>query len=197
VLDGNERNEKPVTRPISLTTARFRLVSLWLSQVARFLADYCLRIFVVLYLAAQGSAERDAAWHLAAALFMMPSVFLVPIYGASANSLPKRGSLIGSAAYCFAVVLVLGFLGEGWLICLGLVALGSALCTPTRYALLPPAAEDAAVPLGRVVAFIETGAAPAIVGGMSLGGALMPVDWLELSTSVGMRVTGKSGQMAE
>src|SRR5262249_17216344 len=46
-------------------TARLRLASLWLSQVARVMADNCLRVFVLLSLA---NAERAAAWYLVVAL---------------------------------------------------------------------------------------------------------------------------------
>ena len=39
-------------------SARFRLASLWLSQVARVAADYCLRAFVVLELARAAHEEN-------------------------------------------------------------------------------------------------------------------------------------------
>ncbi|MFN4259325.1 MAG: hypothetical protein ACK4RK_08495, partial [Gemmataceae bacterium] len=71
-----------------MLAARFRLVSLWLSQVGRNMADHCLRIFVVLAAAEMGAAQRDSAWHLVVALFVLPAIFLAPINGALSNSLP-------------------------------------------------------------------------------------------------------------
>src|SRR5215468_9126321 len=89
---------------LSVRGARVRLASLWLAQVARLMADYGLRLFVVLELAAAGPPLRDAAWHLATAVAMLPSVFLVPVCGALGNSLPKRAALVGAAAACLVVV---------------------------------------------------------------------------------------------
>ena len=72
------------------TICRARLVSLWLSQVARIVADNALRVFVLLWIAEAGRAQRDYAWHLVAALLMLPAVLLAPCNGAICNSLPKR-----------------------------------------------------------------------------------------------------------
>jgi hypothetical protein len=124
---------------------------LWDVVAWAFLAIYCLRVYVVLLLAEEGATHRDTYWHLVAALFMLPSVILMPLYGAIGNCLPKRAVLVGSAAYCSAVVALFAWIGQGWLTCVGCVALGSALYTPTRHALLPAAALDARLPLPRVV----------------------------------------------
>jgi 1-acyl-sn-glycerol-3-phosphate acyltransferase len=163
-----------------VTAARIRLGALWLSQAARVLGDWCLRVFVVLDLAQAGTAQRDAAWHLVTALFLLPSVFLVPIYGALGNSLPKRRVLVASAAYCLVVVVFFSLWDGPWLACAGLLAMGSALYIPTRWAMLPAAARDANLPLNRVVGWVETGAVFAIVGGMVLGGALTGTSWAEV-----------------
>src|SRR5438128_268602 len=100
-------------------SARARLACLWLSQVARIMADNCLRVFVVLEMARWRTAERDAAWHLVSALLVLPAVFLSPINGALSNSLPKRWVLAGSALYCLSVVLGFGLNGGPWLVCWG------------------------------------------------------------------------------
>src|SRR3954453_18236079 len=86
--------------------ARGRLACLWLSQVARILADNCLRVFVVLETARATTGSRDSAWHLVSVLLALPAIVLAPLYGAVSNSLPKRRVLIGAAAYCLAVVAI-------------------------------------------------------------------------------------------
>lgn len=153
-------------------SGHYRLASLWLSQVSRIMADNCLRVFVVLELAGIGAAERNAAWHLVSALLVLPAVFFSPFNGALSNSLPKRWVLVGSAAYCFSLVLGFGLYGGPWLACWGLVAVGAAIYSPARYALLPAAAEETQVPLTRVNGWIEMGAVSAIVIGLGLGGYL-------------------------
>jgi hypothetical protein len=62
------------------------LASLWLSQVARLLADNCLRIFVLLELAQAGGEQQGASWHLVMALFVTPAILFAPINGAVSNS---------------------------------------------------------------------------------------------------------------
>jgi MFS family permease len=156
---------------------RWRLAALSLSVAARFLADYALRVFVVLRFAAGGAIHREAAWHLASALYMLPAVVLVPLVGALGNSFPKRRVMVGSAGYCLAVVCVFAAHRDGWLACLGLAAIGSALYTPVRFALLPAAATDCELPLPRVIGIVETVAALAIVGGTVLGGLLYAIPW--------------------
>src|SRR5439155_12441551 len=104
--------------------ARLRLACLWLSQTARVMADNCLRIFVLLTLA---RTEEAAAWHLVTAVLMLPAVVLSPVNGAISNSLPKRWVLLGSASYCFAVVLLFAGVQDYWLGCWALVAVGNAV----------------------------------------------------------------------
>ena len=76
-----------------------------------------------------------------------------------------RSLLVALAGRAFAAM-------QGhWMICLGLVALGSAIYSPARYAMLPAVAEDTRIPLPRVNGWIEMGGAAAIVGGVALGWA--------------------------
>lgn len=164
--------------------ARLRLAALWLSQVARIMADNCLRIFVVFELGAKSQADRESAWYLVASLFVIPSVFLAPVNGAISNSLPKRKVLIGAAAFCSAVISITSILNGPWLWALALVAMGQALYSPTRYALLPAAAQDTDLPLTRVNGWIEMGSVSAIVAGMLLGGYLHTSSGAELGILV-------------
>jgi hypothetical protein len=159
---------------------RVRFAMLWLSQSLHFLANYGLRMLVVLHLAKIGGTERDAAWHLGSAVFMAPSIFLVPLYGALSNSLPKRWALVASAGYCAAVTLILAGVQQGWLFGLGFVALGSALYTPTRFALLPAAATDTDWPLQRLTSFIEAGCILSMVTGMVVAGKLFDRSWSDV-----------------
>jgi hypothetical protein len=153
--------------------ARARLVSLWLSQLGRIMAEQGLRAYVVLEAARGGPALRDAAWHLAVVLFVLPAVVLAPLNGALINSLPKRQVLIGAALWGLVMTALFGPPGLPWLWwCVGLGAVASALYNPTRYALLPAAAQDTGWPLSRINAWIEMGAAAAIVGGLLLGAHL-------------------------
>src|SRR4051794_11215867 len=139
--------------------ARMRLASLWLSQVARVMADNALRFFVVLDLAARSEAERGSAWYLVTALLMLPAVALAPLNGPLGNSLPKPWVLVGSAAFGLAVTAAFTAAGAGWVAGWALVAVGSAVYGPVRYALLPAGAEDGRVALTRLNGFFEAGAA--------------------------------------
>lgn len=151
--------------------ARIRLVSLWISQVSRVLADWCLRVTAFL---AWYHSERSVgdAWHVATAVFIAPFVLLAPLNGPINNSLPRRWVLIGSSVYTLLVVTAFAAGHWSWMICLGVVALGSAIYSPARYALLPAVAEDTRLPLPRVNGWIEMGGAAAIVGGVALGWAV-------------------------
>jgi 1-acyl-sn-glycerol-3-phosphate acyltransferase len=155
--------------------ARLRLASLWVSQVARILADNCLRVFIVLRAAEVSAAAGEFTWDVAAALFVLPALVLAPVNGALGNSLPKRLVLAAAAAFCLGAVGIFAVTGGPWLACLGVVALGNALYSPARYALLPAAAQDARLPLARVNAWIEMGAVSAVVAGLVLGGELHAV----------------------
>jgi len=158
-----------LARKAAVQTAAIRLASLWVSQVARVLADNCLRIFVVLELARQGGGHQEAAWHLVTAILMVPAVLLAPLNGAIGNSLPKPLVLAGSAAWCAGATVFFALLGGPWLACWALVVLGAALYSPTRYALLPAAAFDTHIPLTRINGWIEMGAVAAVIGGMVSG----------------------------
>jgi 1-acyl-sn-glycerol-3-phosphate acyltransferase len=158
-----------------LFRARFRLASLWLSQVARVLADNCLRIFVVLEIAKAGLKEQDAAWHQVTPFYYLPFILFAPVNGILGNGLPKRWVLMGSAVFCLAVTAVLGaelgMKSGPWLWCgaVGLVMIGGAIYSPARYALLPAAAHDTHLPLSRVNGLIEMGGSVAVVAGLVLG----------------------------
>ncbi len=158
--------------PTPVWIARGRLGSLWLSQALHFMGCYGLRMYVVLVLAAAGGGRRDAAWHLTSAVFMLPAVFLVPLYGALSNTWPKGKALRAASGECAVVMLLFAVLQQHWLVCLALISLGSALYTPTRYALLPAAAVDSWYPLPRVVSWIEAGAVLSMVAGMVAVGGL-------------------------
>jgi 1-acyl-sn-glycerol-3-phosphate acyltransferase len=152
--------------------ARLRLGSLWLSQAARVTADHCLRLYVILTVAEAGRGERESAWHFVVALFALPAILFAPLNGAVCNSLPKRAVLIGSATFCLLMVAVFIPSGQWTYPCLALVAVGSAVYFPTRYALFPAGAQDSHLPLNRVIGWMEMGAVGGIVGGMILGGTL-------------------------
>jgi 1-acyl-sn-glycerol-3-phosphate acyltransferase len=149
-------------------SARLRLASLWVSQVARVLADWCLRVLA--FLSWTGPASRSGdAWHVATAVFIAPFILLAPLNGCLNNGLPRRGVLVGSATFTLLVVAAFAVWGWSWMVCLGVVALGSALYSPARYAMLPAVADDTRIPLPRVNGWIEMGGAAAIVGGAALG----------------------------
>lgn len=179
-LDGDALAD-PVSR-----RARWALASLWVSQTARVVADHCLRVFAVLATAEASVALRDSAWHWAVAATALPCVALAPVNGAISNSLPKRRVLVASATFCLAAVATFALAGGPWLWSVAVVALGAAVYGPTRYALLPAAAADAAVPLPRVNALVEAGAVGAIVAGLVLGGWLYGQVWTGILCWVGM-----------
>jgi 1-acyl-sn-glycerol-3-phosphate acyltransferase len=137
---------------------------------------------------------QDAAWHQVTAFFILPFILLTPVSGALSNDLPKRWVLVGSAAYCLCVTILLGaFLGASanpWLWCAGLALLmaGHAVYSPTRYALLPAAAVDTHLPLPRVNGWIEMGGAAAIIGGLLLGVHLHNTSWEGVPAAVAVAV---------
>jgi 1-acyl-sn-glycerol-3-phosphate acyltransferase/MFS family permease len=114
------------------------------------------------------------AWHVATAVFIAPFVLLAPLNGPINNGLPRRWVMVGSSAFALLVVTAFAAAHWPWMICLGVVALGSAIYSPARYAQLPAVAEDAHLPLTRVNGWIEMGGAAAIVGGVALGWAVDP-----------------------
>lgn len=158
------------------SAARYRLACLWVSQVARVVADNCLRMFVVLLVAHAGLHTDQEAWHRVTAFFVLPFILLAPINGMLANSLPKRWVLVGSSAYCLAVTLLLRAVlpptpAYAWWWCgaLALNMIGAVVYSPTRYALLPAAAQDAGEPLPRVNGWMEMGGAAGVVLGLMVG----------------------------
>ncbi|HZT82119.1 MAG TPA: MFS transporter [Gemmataceae bacterium] len=167
-----------------MRTARWRLASLWVSQTARVLADWSLRTFVVLHLAAAGGSGRLSAWHLATAAFIAPFLLLAPFNGAVCNGLRKRLVLIGSAAFCLSVVAGFLLAGGPWLVCLGVFAVGAALYSPTRYALLPAAAADTGFSLVRINGWVEMGGSVATVAGVLVGWELQGQAWAGLPAAL-------------
>ncbi len=160
-----------------MSRASLRLACLWVSQSARSLADWCLRLFVVLEVARAGERPRNFAPHLVTAVYIAPFILLAPTNGALSNALRKRWVLVGAAAFCLGGVALVAVCGGPWLLAVALIAIGQAVYSPTRYALLPAAAEDTGIPLPRVMGWIEMGAAAAIVGGALLGIALHDAAW--------------------
>lgn len=148
-----------------------RLVSLWVSQVARVLADWCLRVAAFLAWAESSGGSGDA-WHRATAVFIAPFILLAPLNGCITNGLPRRWVLVGSSAFTLLIVAAFAAGQGSWMLCLGVVALGSAVYSPARYALLPAVAVDTRIPLPRVNGWIELGGASAIIGGAALGWAV-------------------------
>ena len=146
--------------------ARIRLVFLGLSQVSRVLADWGLRLTALLAIRQPG--QHDSAWYLVTAVFIAPAILLAPFHGSISNGLPRRWVLVGAALT--SLLAFAAFVPAGpWVECLGVVAVGSALYSPTRYAVLPAAARDARLPLNSVNGWMELGSAAAIVGGVILG----------------------------
>ena len=114
-------------------SARWKLVSLWLSQTARVTADNALRFFVCLDYASQGETQKNSAWYVVTAIFSMPAILLAPLNGALCNTLPKRQVLIASALFGVVVMAVFGLWQDHWLWCWAFIALGSAIYSPTRF----------------------------------------------------------------
>ena len=154
--------------------ARLRLASLWVSQTARVLADWCLRVGAVL-VAARGGATVQSAWHLATVVFISPFILLAPFNGVLCNGLPRRHVLVASAAWPLLAAAGVA-LGVPTMACLGLAALAAAVYSPARFAILPAAAADAHLPLPRVNGWVELGTAGAIVGGVFLGVKVVGAD---------------------
>jgi 1-acyl-sn-glycerol-3-phosphate acyltransferase len=144
-------------------------------------ADNALRFFVVLL--CYFGAFHNTAWYLGTLLLMVPAVLLAPVNGAIANSLPKPAVLVGAAALSLTAT-VAGTLGlsrdaqAAWLGVWAVAAVAAALYSPTRYALLPAAADDTHWPLTRLNGVFEMGAAAAVVGGMLLALELYAAEWL-------------------
>jgi 1-acyl-sn-glycerol-3-phosphate acyltransferase len=155
-----------------VSSARWRLGSLWISHVARVMADNCLRIYVALEFARLGDAQKQSAWHLVTLLLMLPAVVFAPINGAICNSLPKPRVLWGSALLPTAILIAFARMNGAsseLVLCWAFVAVTSAVNGPVRYALLPAAAQDSRWPLTRINGLFEMGSAAAIIAGLVLG----------------------------
>jgi 1-acyl-sn-glycerol-3-phosphate acyltransferase len=179
--------EQLVEKETALHLARMKLVSLWLSQTARAVADNCLFMFAVLLVAGQGGQASQAAWYQVRAFFILPFLLFAPINGAMANSLGKHSVLVASSGFSLVMVLLVGLVlpatpaaGWWWCLAVGVNMLGAAVYSPTRYALLPAIAQDARVPLPRINGWIEMGSAGGIVLGMLLGVGLAGETWTGL-----------------
>jgi 1-acyl-sn-glycerol-3-phosphate acyltransferase len=157
--------------------ATMRLVLLWVSVVARVLADGCLRLVAMLAVAGAGESGRLSAFQAATALFIVPFILLAPFNGCISNALPRRWVLAGSAAFNLAVVALFAALDGPWLACVALVGVGAGLNSAARYAILPAAARDSGVPLPRVAGWIEVGVAVAVVASVALGMGLPEPGW--------------------
>jgi 1-acyl-sn-glycerol-3-phosphate acyltransferase len=155
------------------------VASLWLSQLARVAADNALRFFIVLLLFS--GDYPTTAWYIVTGILMAPALLLAPLNGAITNAVPKPTVLRLSAMLAFVVSIFAVTLdrhsGASWLVIWALIACAAALYGPTRYALLPAAADDAHWPLTRLNGVFETGAAAAIIGGMLLPLGYYDVNW--------------------
>jgi 1-acyl-sn-glycerol-3-phosphate acyltransferase len=155
-------------RKCDVWPARWKLVSLWFSQIARVTADNALRFFVCLQYAKLGEDQKNSAWHLVTAVFMLPAIVLAPVNGALCNRVPKGRLLSGSALAALVVTALCVVVDGPWMVCWGLVAVTAAIYGPTRDALLPAAAADAKWPLTRSNAFIDMAAAGAFIAGTAM-----------------------------
>jgi 1-acyl-sn-glycerol-3-phosphate acyltransferase/MFS family permease len=177
--------------------ARSCLFSLWIAQVARTLADSCLRVFIVLQLSRCG-LDTASVWLVSLPFFIAPFVLLAPLNGALSNSFPKRWILAGSAAFCLCITALFaavgGAQGDLWLWCIGLalVGTGHAGYSSARYAILPAAAQDTRWPLNRVMAYMEAGDALAAVAGFLLALSLGDLGWSEAMAALGWKSTPAS-----
>jgi 1-acyl-sn-glycerol-3-phosphate acyltransferase len=148
--------------------ARLAVVSLWVSQTARVLADCALGTFVVFEL----YRAWPTAWQLVIALAMLPTIVLAPLIGTLGNSLPRREILGISAFYCVCIVVLFTLLHGHWLAAWALICVGGAVYGPTLRAMLPAAAQETRIPLARLNACMSLGSAIAI-----LSGIMIATDW--------------------
>jgi len=154
-----------------------RLALLWVSQVARVLGDGCLRLVALVEVAGASAEGRLSAWHLAVAVFVAPFILLAPLSGCVSNALPRRDVLAASAAFSLAATLLFALLDGPWLVCVGLVAVGAAVNSAARYAMLPAAARDTGASLPRISGWVELGAAAAVVTSVAVGLWLPQPGW--------------------
>jgi 1-acyl-sn-glycerol-3-phosphate acyltransferase/MFS family permease len=162
--------------------ARLRFGSLCASQSFRALADWCLRIFVFRAIYEGSSLAPNSAWPAVTAAFVAPFLLLCPFNGAISNALPKRWVLVGAAGFCAGAVALCTVTSSPWLAALATMAVGAAVYSPTRYALLPAVAKDTGLPLGRVNSWIEMSSAAAIALGAVVGYELYGHTWAAFSS---------------
>jgi 1-acyl-sn-glycerol-3-phosphate acyltransferase/MFS family permease len=132
------------------------------------LADWGLRITAFLELHRQSGPDSDSAWHVATAVYVLPFILLAPFNGCLSNSLPRRWVLVGAAVGCLVALLAFTPYGP-WVTALGFVALGSALYSASRYAVLPAIAQDTKLPLNTISGLIELGSLSAVAAGIIIG----------------------------
>src|SRR5262249_19732821 len=137
----------PRRRSLPMLPIRLRLALLGVSIVARVVADWGLRLLLVLLLAAGDPGRLLGSWYLATILFVAPFLVLAPLTGCLANSLPRRGVLVGASLVALASFAGCALAGGPWTVGVVLVALASAAYQPALYAVLPAASHDSGVPL--------------------------------------------------
>lgn len=170
-----------------MLAARSCLVSLGISQLARSLADSCLRGFLLLQVLRLGQ-DPGGVQFLFLTLFLAPFVLLAPVNGALSNSLPKRWVLAGAAAFCWCMTALCAAAAATysdllpWWIGLGLLGTGHAVYRSAYYAMLPAAAEETRWPLNRVMGCMEMGDALAALAGFLLAWWLHDRSWSEAKT---------------
>lgn len=152
-----------------MQSARIGLACLWLSQTARVTSDWCLRMFVLVLLSRESERLLESAGHTVTAVFLAPFILLAPWNGAISNGFSRRKVLVASCGYCLAIACLFALMNGPWLAGLGLLAAGTAIYSPTRYAMFPAAAEDGRVSLVRVNSIMEAGGAGGVVAGALLG----------------------------
>jgi 1-acyl-sn-glycerol-3-phosphate acyltransferase len=169
----------------SVWITRGRLAALWLSASARGGADSCFLMFAVLQMSRRGQEQEAFSWFHVVPCLIAPFVLLAPLHGAVSNSLPKRWVLAGSAGFCFVVtVLFVAVLGTdsnavSWCLALALLVTGHAVYSATRYAVVPGAAQDAWLPLNRVISLTETGVVAGMIAGLVLAWRLGDSPWFD------------------
>lgn len=168
---------------------------LWLSQIARALADSYLVTLVVLRIVHAGQTDADISWQWIVPWLFVPLILVAPIAGITGNILPRRWGLPTTAFLCMVSVFVVGWLvgseAEPWRMHLGLsvVAIAAAIYSPIYAALLPAAARDLRWPLLRVNGCSEMGTALACVAGvilaMTLQDAAFPLGLAVVLNAIG------------
>jgi 1-acyl-sn-glycerol-3-phosphate acyltransferase len=88
------------------------------------------------------------------------------VNGSLSNALPKRWVLVGTSAIAALALGLDVIMSDFPLVWLALLAASTAVYSPTRYALLPAAAQDTQWPLPRINGWIEMGGAAGILVGI-------------------------------